>query len=83
MRVLNDAPATFGSDNGANLSVSLTPEASSVTVFPASVQTLPVDGTGATLTASGPLALRSPGSTAPATPGPILALGAQPQQRIS
>ncbi|GGG51973.1 hypothetical protein GCM10011378_30290 [Hymenobacter glacieicola] len=53
VRVLNDAPATFGSDNGTNLSISLTPEASPVTVSPASAQTLPVDGTGAMLTASG------------------------------
>lgn len=52
VRVLNDAPATYGSDNGADLTISLTPDANPVTVSPATGQTVPTDGTGATLTAT-------------------------------
>ncbi|SNC68319.1 Por secretion system C-terminal sorting domain-containing protein [Hymenobacter gelipurpurascens] len=52
VRVLNDAPATYGADNGADLTVSLTPDSNPVTVSPASAQTVPTDGIGATLAAS-------------------------------
>jgi hypothetical protein len=52
VRVLNDAPATFGTDNGTNLTVTLTAASNPVTVTPASSQTVSTTGTGATLTAS-------------------------------
>jgi hypothetical protein len=52
VRVLNDAPATYGTDNGANLSVSLTPASTPVAVSPTGPQVVATTGTGATLMAS-------------------------------
>ncbi|TGD83204.1 T9SS type A sorting domain-containing protein [Hymenobacter wooponensis] len=52
VRVLNDAPATTGSANSSDLSVSLTPATSTVTVSPSSAQTVPAAGSGAILTAT-------------------------------
>jgi PKD repeat protein len=52
VRVLNDAPATYGSNNGADLAVNQTPTGNPVTVSPAADQSVATTGTGATLTAT-------------------------------
>ncbi|WP_055562560.1 hypothetical protein [Hymenobacter sp. AT01-02] len=52
VRVLNDAPATYGTDNGTDLTVSLAAATNTVTVSPTLAQTVPTTGTGATLQAS-------------------------------
>ncbi|MFC7667588.1 T9SS type A sorting domain-containing protein [Hymenobacter humi] len=52
VRVLNDAPATYGSNNGTDLVVNQTPTTNPVTVSPASAQEVATTGTGATLMAS-------------------------------
>lgn len=52
VRVINDAPATYGSNNGADLTVSQTPSSLTVSFAPASGQTFSTTETGATLTAT-------------------------------
>ena len=52
VRVLNDEPATTGTDNGTDLTVTLAPATNPVTVTPAAAQSLTPTGTGTTLTAS-------------------------------
>ncbi|WP_426059803.1 T9SS type A sorting domain-containing protein [Hymenobacter sp. B1770] len=52
LRVLNDAPATYGSNNGADLTVGQTLTENPVTVAPNAAQSVLRDGSGATLTAS-------------------------------
>jgi|GEM_PF-2059363 len=59
VRVLSDEPLTYGTDNGQNLTVTLAPDATTVTVAPATSQALLTTETGATLTATA--------SSAPAT----------------
>ncbi|OGX80787.1 beta strand repeat-containing protein [Hymenobacter coccineus] len=54
VRVLNDGPATYGTNNGADLTVSLTAASVAVSVTPAGPQTVAAAGTGAALTASAP-----------------------------
>ncbi|HEX8330861.1 MAG TPA: T9SS type A sorting domain-containing protein [Hymenobacter sp.] len=52
VRVLNDAPITYGTDNGADLSIGQTPDGNPVAVTPAAAQSVATTGTGATLTAT-------------------------------
>ena len=52
VRVLNDAPVTYGSNNGTDLTVGQPPAGNPVVVAPATSQTVVTTGTGATLTAS-------------------------------
>ncbi|MCC3155417.1 PKD domain-containing protein [Hymenobacter sp. BT770] len=52
VRVLNSNPATLGSNNGADLTVSLTPADNPVAVTPSTPQSVTTTGTGGTLTAS-------------------------------
>ncbi|MBC6608117.1 T9SS type A sorting domain-containing protein [Hymenobacter sp. BT188] len=52
LRVVNDAPATYGSNNGSDLVVNLTSDSNPVTVTPATAQTIITTGTGDALTAS-------------------------------
>ncbi|QIL76606.1 PKD domain-containing protein [Hymenobacter sp. HDW8] len=52
VRVINDAPATYGTNNGSDLTVSFLAESNPVTVTPATVQSVITTGTGETLTAS-------------------------------
>ncbi|TDN39301.1 T9SS type A sorting domain-containing protein [Hymenobacter sp. UV11] len=52
VRVLSDTPATTGTDNGTNLTVSQAPASNPVTVAPGAAQTVTSTGTGATLMAS-------------------------------
>ncbi|WP_092676922.1 T9SS type A sorting domain-containing protein [Hymenobacter arizonensis] len=52
VRVLNDAPATFGSNNGADLTIGQTLTDNPVAVAPSAAQAVATTGTGAMLTAS-------------------------------
>jgi hypothetical protein len=52
VRVLASSPATTGTDNGSNLTVTQAPTSNPVTVTPATDQTVTTTGTGATLTAT-------------------------------
>ncbi|WP_159451929.1 PKD domain-containing protein [Hymenobacter roseosalivarius] len=52
LRVMNDAPATYGSTNGSDLTINLTPDTNPVTVTPATAQSVLTTGTGDALTAS-------------------------------
>lgn len=52
IRVVSDAPATLGTDNGTDLTVTLAPATNAVTVTPAGSQTLSTTGTGNLLTAT-------------------------------
>ncbi|QDA58596.1 T9SS type A sorting domain-containing protein [Hymenobacter jejuensis] len=51
IRVVNDAPATYGADNGTNLTVSQSVTTNPVTVTPPDAQTISLTGTGTNLTA--------------------------------
>lgn len=77
VRVLSAAPATTGSANAADLSVTLTPATNPVMVSPAEAQAVTTTGTGTTLTATG--STGSTGSTfawfsATSAGGPFTAL---------
>ncbi|HEX8429394.1 cellulose binding domain-containing protein [Hymenobacter sp.] len=52
VRVVNDEPVTYGTNNGANLTVASRPTSNAVGVAPAGPQTVVAAGTGATLTAT-------------------------------
>ncbi|MBO0356577.1 T9SS type A sorting domain-containing protein [Hymenobacter sp. BT186] len=52
VRVLNDAPVTYGSNNGTSLTVNLAPASNPVTVSPTAPQTFAVTGSGTTITAT-------------------------------
>jgi hypothetical protein len=52
VRVINDAPATYGTDNGSNLTINLASTNNVVTVTPTGAQTISLVNTGATLTAT-------------------------------
>lgn len=52
VRVVSDAPATAGTNNGTDLTISLASDNNTVTVAPSAAQTVTTTGTGATLTAT-------------------------------
>lgn len=52
VRVVSDAPATYGTDNGSSLTINLASATNSVTVTPAGSQAITLTNTGATLTAT-------------------------------
>nr|WP_157886836.1 cellulose binding domain-containing protein [Hymenobacter sp. PAMC 26628] len=52
IRVVSDAPLTFGTDNGQNLAINLAPATNPVTVTPIASQSVTSTGTGVALTAT-------------------------------
>jgi hypothetical protein len=52
VRVVNDAPATFGTNNGSNLTINLASTTNAVSVTPTGAQAMTLASTGATLTAT-------------------------------
>jgi hypothetical protein len=52
VRVVNDAPTTYGTDNGSNLTINLASSTNAVSVTPTGAQAITLASTGATLTAT-------------------------------
>ena len=85
IRVVNDAPATLGNNNGTDLTVTLAPATNAVAVTPAGSQTLATTGTGnlLTATAAAPSTFSWEYGTSPAGPFTPLADATASSYRVS
>ncbi|WP_084708566.1 cellulose binding domain-containing protein [Hymenobacter norwichensis] len=74
VRVLNDGPVTYGSNNGTSLTVNLAPASNPVTVNPTAPQTLAVTGNGTPLTATAAVASTYTWQYSTSSAGPFTAV---------